>query len=135
MEAYFRDHVGNLVANFTQRQYATLLTVEGEVWTLLLAMKEVNHIHRGWHKVQFESDSHVLAEATRTRRSSNSKFSLIVENIQIILSCVNFEVEFIMRQANMVVHILTQVANSWTSFHKFEIILLCIKRLLINKMH
>jgi hypothetical protein len=44
MGACFRDHVDNFVADFTQRQYATLLTVEGEAWALLQTMKEVNHI-------------------------------------------------------------------------------------------
>ncbi|MCH88705.1 hypothetical protein A2U01_0009596, partial [Trifolium medium] len=43
MRAYFRDHVGNFVAGFTQRQQTTLSTVEGEAWTLLHAMKEANH--------------------------------------------------------------------------------------------
>jgi ribonuclease HI len=56
----FLDHVGNFVVGFTQRQHATMSTLEGETWTLLHAMKEVNH--RGFDMVQFESDSHVLIE-------------------------------------------------------------------------
>jgi hypothetical protein len=35
-----------------------------------------------------------------------------------------------MMQMNMVVYTLTQTANFWTSFHRFEIILLCIEGLL-----
>jgi hypothetical protein len=30
METYFQDHVDNFVADFTQKQQATLSTVEGE---------------------------------------------------------------------------------------------------------
>jgi hypothetical protein len=43
------------VAGFTQRQQAALLTVEGETWALLQAMKEANH--RDWDEVQYESNS------------------------------------------------------------------------------
>jgi hypothetical protein len=52
MGAYFRNHVGNFVVGFTQRQQATLSTVEGESWALLQTMKEA--IHRGLARVQFE---------------------------------------------------------------------------------
>jgi ribonuclease HI len=45
------------VVGFTQRQQATLLTVESEAWALLQAMKEANH--RDWDEVQSESDSQV----------------------------------------------------------------------------
>ncbi|PNX79721.1 replication protein A 70 kDa DNA-binding subunit [Trifolium pratense] len=132
MGTCFRDHFGNFVAGFTQRQQATLSTVEGEAWTLLQAMKEANH--RGLDKIKFENDSQVLIEAIRMRRSGNSKFSLIVTDIiQIMLSCINFEVEFVRRQANMV-HTLARAANSWASFRRFEIISLCIEHLLVNEM-
>ncbi|MCH94023.1 eukaryotic translation initiation factor 3 subunit C [Trifolium medium] len=67
MGACFRDHVGNFVAGSTQRQQATMSTLEDEAWTLLHAMKETNH--RGLNRVQFESDSHALTEAIRTRHS------------------------------------------------------------------
>ncbi|MCI40844.1 hypothetical protein A2U01_0062077, partial [Trifolium medium] len=42
MRVCFRDLVGNFVAGFTQRQQATLSTVEGRAWALLQAMKEAN---------------------------------------------------------------------------------------------
>jgi hypothetical protein len=78
----------------------------------------------------------VLIGAIRTRHDGISEFSLIVGDIiQNMLSCVNFKVKFAMRQVNMVVHTLARVVNSWASFHRFEIIPLCIEHLLINKMH
>jgi hypothetical protein len=73
---------------------------------------------------------------TEVIRSGNSKFNLIVVDItQIMLSCVNFEVEFVRRQTNMVAHSLAQRPNSRVNFHKIEIIHLCIKYLLIYKIH
>jgi ribonuclease HI len=73
-------------------------TVEGETRALLQAIKEVNH--RDLNIVQFESDSQVLTETIRTRNSGNSEFGLIVANIiQIMLSCLNFKVKFVRRQA------------------------------------
>jgi hypothetical protein len=36
---------------------------------------------------------------------------------------------------NSVAHTLARAANSWTSFHRFEIILSCIEHLVINEMH
>ncbi|PNX65155.1 hypothetical protein L195_g054400, partial [Trifolium pratense] len=108
MRPCFQYHVGNFVASFTQRQQVTLSMVESEAWALLQATREANH--RGLDRVQFESDSQVLTEAIRTRRSGNSKFNLIVADIiKIILSCINFEVKFVMRQANMVAHTLARV--------------------------
>jgi hypothetical protein len=76
--------------------------------------------------VQFESDSHVLTEAIRTRHK---------DIIQIMLSYVNFEVKFVRRQTNIVAHTLAQTINSWTNFHIFEIVHLCIEHLSINEMH
>jgi hypothetical protein len=49
-------------------------------------------------------------------------------------SSLNFEVKFIRRQANSVAHALARAANSWASFHRFEIIPLCIEHLIANDM-
>jgi hypothetical protein len=68
-------------------------------------MNEVNH--RGLDMVQFESDTQVLTKAIQIGRSGNLEFSLIVVDIiQIMLSCVNFEVKFVRRQTNIVLYIL-----------------------------
>jgi hypothetical protein len=48
-----------------------------------------------------------------------------------MLSCVNFEVKFVWREANMV----ARAANFWIGFHRFEIVPLCIERLLVNEMY
>jgi hypothetical protein len=69
------------------------------------------------------------------KRQCNSKFRSIVNDIILIMLCVNFEVKFVMRQVNSVAHTLTKVANSCTSFHILEIITSCIESLIINKMY
>jgi hypothetical protein len=46
----------------------------------------------------------------------------------------NFEVEFVRRQVNSVAHTLVRAVNSWTSFHRFEIIPSYIESLIINEM-
>jgi ribonuclease HI len=92
--------------------------------------------HRGFERVQFESDSQVLVEAIRTKRRGNSEFFSIANDIILVmLSCENFEVKFIRRQVNSVAHTLARAANSWTSFHRFEIIPSCIETLITNEMH
>jgi hypothetical protein len=64
-----------------------------------------------------------------------SKFSLIVNDILLlILSYVNFEVKFVMRQTDLVAHILIRAVNICNNFYRFEIIFLCIELLLVNYM-
>ncbi|GAU35177.1 hypothetical protein TSUD_319870 [Trifolium subterraneum] len=129
----FRDTNGQFVAGLTQWQQSVFSIVEGEAWALLHAMKEA--IHRGFGRVQFESDSKLLVDAIHSRRSDNSEFNLIVNDIILFMSSyVNFEVKFIRRQANSVAHTLARAANSWASFHRFEIISLCIEHLIVNEM-
>ncbi|GAU30919.1 hypothetical protein TSUD_143670 [Trifolium subterraneum] len=130
----FRDTNEQFVADLTQWQQPVYSIVEGETWALLHTMKEA--IHRGIERVQFESDSKLLVDAIHLRRPDNSEFNLIVNNIILFMSSyVNFEVKFIRRQANSVAHTLARAANSWASFHRFEIIPLCIEHLIVNEMH
>ncbi|CAJ2642186.1 unnamed protein product [Trifolium pratense] len=98
-------------------------------------MKEA--IHHGFERVQFESDSKLLVDAIHSRRRGNSEFSLIVNDIILLMSSsyVNFEVKFVRRQANLVAHTLARAANVWASFHRFEIIPLCIEHLSVNDMN
>jgi hypothetical protein len=78
----------------------------------------------------------VFTEAIRTRHNDISEFSLVVADIiEIMLFCVNFEMKFVRRQANMIAHTLARADNYWDSFHRFEIVLLCIEQLLVNEMH
>ncbi|KAK2360575.1 hypothetical protein QL285_085828 [Trifolium repens] len=101
---------------------------------LLQAVKEARH--KGFDRVQFESDSQVLVEAIRTKRQGNSEFlSIVNEIILIMLPCANFEVKFVRRQVNSVAHTLARAANFWSSFHIFEFIPSCIASLVINEMH
>ncbi|KAK2372377.1 hypothetical protein QL285_073515 [Trifolium repens] len=101
MSACFRNSSGEFTAGLTQWQHLALFTEEGEAWALQQAMNEAKH--RGLERVQFESDSQVLVEAIRTKRQGNSEFLSIVNDILLLmLSCANFEVEFVRRQVNSV---------------------------------
>ncbi|KAK2362183.1 hypothetical protein QL285_087268 [Trifolium repens] len=109
--ACFRNSSGEFTAGLTKWQQLTLSTEEGEAWALLQAVKEAKH--KGFERVQFESDSQVLVEAIRTKRQDNSEFlSIVNEIILIMLPCANFEVKFVRRQANSVAHTLARAANS-----------------------
>ncbi|GAU50754.1 hypothetical protein TSUD_272690 [Trifolium subterraneum] len=117
----FRDNSGQFIAGMTQWQQTVISPVEGEAWALLLAMEEARH--RGLNRVQFESDSKVLIEAIHMKRRGNSEFLSIVHDILSIMSSfLNFEVKFVRRQANSVAHTLARASNSWSNFHRFEII-------------
>ncbi|KAK2417843.1 hypothetical protein QL285_040096 [Trifolium repens] len=130
--ACFRNSSGEFTAGFTKWQQLTLSTEEGEAWALLQAVKEAKH--KGFDRVQFGSDSQVLVEVIRTKRQGNSKFlSIVNEIILIMLPCANFEVKFVRRQVNSVAHTLARAVRS--SFHRFEIIPLCIASLIINEMY
>jgi hypothetical protein len=61
--------------------------------------------------------------------------SIIKDIIFIMLPCANFVVKIVMRQVNSIAHILARAANSWNSFHIFEIIPSCIESLIIDEMH
>ncbi|GAU36566.1 hypothetical protein TSUD_277720 [Trifolium subterraneum] len=129
----FRDNSGHFMAGMTQWQQTVISSVEGEAWALLLAMEEARH--RGLDRVQFESDSKVLIEAIHMQRRGNSEFLSIVHDILSLMSSfINFEVNFVRRQANLVAHTLARAANSWASFHRFENIPFCIEHLIFNEM-
>jgi ribonuclease HI len=62
--------------------------MEGEAWALLHTMKEARH--RGYVRVQFESDSQAVVEAICTKHGGNFEFGLIVADIiNIMSSCMN----------------------------------------------
>ncbi|GAU35743.1 hypothetical protein TSUD_370090 [Trifolium subterraneum] len=111
MSLCFHDTNGQFVAGLTQWQQPVYSIVEDEAWALLHAMKEA--MHRGFERVQFESDSKLLVDAIHSRRPSNSEFNLIVNDIILFMSSyVNFEVKFIRRKANSVARTLARAANS-----------------------
>ncbi|PNX79855.1 cytochrome p450 [Trifolium pratense] len=107
----FRDSNGQFMAGMTQWQQFVISTLEGEAWTLLLAMKEARH--RGLDRVQSKSDSQVLVDAIHMKRTGDSEFLSIVHDIVIFMSSfLNFEVKFVRRQTDSVAHTLVRVANS-----------------------
>jgi ribonuclease HI len=107
--------------------------VEGEFIALLEALKAMNQ--RGYSHVIFETDSKNVVDAIHHFRGGCSEFSIIVSNINNILSCnQNFMVKFVKRQANMVAHTLARAAISWSRRCTFETLPLCITPLLNNEM-
>jgi ribonuclease HI len=96
MGACFRNSSGEFIAGLTQWQQLTLSIEEGESWTILQVVKEAKH--KGFERVQFESDSRVLVESIRTKRQGSSEFlSIVNEIILIMLPCANFKVKFVRR--------------------------------------
>ena len=75
----FRDSNGQFMAGMTQWQQLVSSTIEGEAWALLLAMQEARH--KGFDRVQFESDSKVLVDAIHMKRRCNYEFLSIVHDI------------------------------------------------------
>ena len=107
----FRDNSGHFMAGMTQWQQTVISSVEGEAWTLLLAMEEARH--SGLDRVQFESDSKVLIEAIHMKRRGNSEFlSIVCDILSFMSSFLNFEVKFVRRQTNLVAHTLARAVNS-----------------------
>lgn len=63
--------------------------------------------------VIFESDSQRVIQVIQSNTSDFSEFRLIIQSIQILfLFYPNFEVKFIKRQTNMVVHFLAKTIDS-----------------------
>jgi ribonuclease HI len=79
MGACYHNTSGEFSAGFIQWQPKILSTEEGEAWALLQAITEAKH--RGFERVQFESDPQVLVESIRTKRRDNSEFFSIVNDI------------------------------------------------------
>ncbi|GAU50366.1 hypothetical protein TSUD_284640 [Trifolium subterraneum] len=129
----FRDNSRQFMAGMTQWKQNVISSIEGEAWALLLTMEEARH--RGLDRVQFESDSKVLIEAIHMKRRGNFELVSTVHDILSFMSSfLNFEVKFVRRQANSVAHTLARAANSWSNFHRFENIPLCIEHLVVNEM-
>ncbi|XP_045792864.1 uncharacterized protein LOC123887934 [Trifolium pratense] len=66
MSLCFRDTNEHFVAGLTQWQQPFYSILEGKSLSLLHAMKEA--IHRGFERVQFESDSKLLVDVIHSRR-------------------------------------------------------------------
>lgn len=86
--------------------------------------------------VIFESDSQIMVQAHHTNYVGFSELSFIISSINILLHNIpNFEVKFVKRQANSIVHLLAKAANSWTRCSLFNLIPPYIERQLLNEMH
>jgi ribonuclease HI len=128
-----RDHLGRFILAETTWMVGSCSIVEGESIALLEALKVMRQ--RGISQVIFETDSKSVVDAIHHFHGGSSEFSVIISNINNILSCnPNFMVKFIRRQANMVAHTLARAAISWSSRCTFETLPICITRLLNNEM-
>jgi ribonuclease HI len=128
-----RDHLGRFILAETTWMVGSCSIVEGESIALLEALKVMRQ--RGISQVIFETDSKSVVDAIHHFHGGSSEFSVIISNINNILSCnTNFMVKFIRRQANMVAHTLARAAISWSSRCTFETLPICITRLLNNEM-
>jgi hypothetical protein len=74
---------------------------------------EKKAIHRGFERVQFESDLKLLVYAIHSRKRDNSEFSLILNDIILLMLSfyVNYKVRFVSRQINLVAHTLINAVN------------------------
>jgi ribonuclease HI len=96
-----------------------MTVLEGEAVALLetLHFADANR----WDQVVFESDSSTLVQALSSPGHGDSEFYAIVSSIIYQLSLhSNFEMKFVRRQANMVVHSLARTTCSWASHGIFD---------------
>lgn len=102
-----------------------------------MALKEATQaaIQMQLDYVTFESDSQMVVHATHTNIGGKFEFSIIIRSIKNLLQCIsNFEVKFIKRKTNSVVHLLAKVVNSWSRHNTFNLISPCIEFQLINEI-
>jgi hypothetical protein len=128
-----RDYLGRFIMAGTIWLDGFYSILEGEAIALLEAMKAMEQ--RSISQVIFETGSKGVVDSIHSFRGGNSEFSLIVSQINNLLSVFpNFVVKFIKRQANMVAHTLARAAISWSSCCVFETLPSCISSFLINEM-
>jgi len=127
----FRNAEGVFVAGYSTWKSTHITVLEGEAIALQEAIQVA--IAKGWDKVVFETDSRTLVDQISDRSSGISEFNVIVSSIKSMLALFsNFEVKFVMRQANMATHTIARAACSWPSRHVFEICPPRIESFLIN---
>jgi ribonuclease HI len=107
--------------------------IEGEAIALLHSMRAM--VQRGVSHAIFESDSKSLVDAIKHIHAGVSDFSLIVQQINNVLSLnPNFMVRFVKRQANIVAHTLARAAISWPRRCNIDSLPHCISSYLHNEM-
>jgi ribonuclease HI len=107
--------------------------MEGEAMAVIEAMEEM--MERGISFVTFESDSKLVVDAISSKQVGLSEFSTLIAHIQNLLRMNNyFEVKYVKRQANKVVHSLARAAFSMSRRCIFDSVPRCIETQLINEM-
>jgi ribonuclease HI len=128
-----RDHTGMFVAAGTSWMEGICSIIEGESIALLHALNEL--VQQGVSHAIFETDSKSLVDAIQHIHVGVSDFSLIVRQINNVLSLnPNFMVRFVKRQANIVAHTLARAAISWPRRCNLDSLPLCISSLLHNEI-
>jgi ribonuclease HI len=128
-----RDHSGMFVAAGTSWLEGNCSVIEGEAIALLHSMRAM--VQRGVSHAIFESDSKSLVDAIKHIHAGVSDFSLIVQQINNVLSLnPNFMVRFVKRQANIVAHTLARAAISWPRRCNIDSLPHCISSYLHNEM-
>jgi exosome complex RNA-binding protein Rrp42 (RNase PH superfamily) len=129
-----RDHTGRFLRAETTWIDGNCSILEGESLALIEALRALEQ--RGITHVVIETDSKSIVDALCHLHGGYSEFSFIISQINNILLCnPNFEVKFIKRQANIVVHTLARAAISWSCRCTFESLPPCILTLMNNEMN
>jgi hypothetical protein len=105
-----RDHQGRFILAGSNVINGKLDIIKRET----MAMKEdiSEMIQRCLSRVIFESDSQIVIDAILSRSHGVSEFSALITNIKSWLYLVaSFEVKFVKRQANIIIHTLTSATN------------------------
>ncbi|CAK8530981.1 unnamed protein product [Lathyrus sativus] len=85
--------------------------------------------------VIFEIDSQCVIQGILSNNSGIYEFSLLIRSIPNFLQIYpNFEIKFVKRQTNMVVHSLENAVDSLARRNIINLISRCIEHYLLNKM-
>ncbi|XP_058774306.1 uncharacterized protein LOC131648576 [Vicia villosa] len=127
-----RDNLGNFVKASVAWDVGSFYILEAEALALKEAIQSALTLHIDI--VIFEGDSLQVVQAIHSNTIGGSEFTFIIRSIKSLLcNFTNFEVKFIKRQANMVVHCLTKAANSWPRRSHVNSIPRCIDSILMNE--
>jgi hypothetical protein len=113
----------------------SILDVEiGEAIKLLRALKWTDELQL--HDINFEIDCKRVVDSLYSKRTYNSDLESILNYCRFMLatSFVNSHVKFIRRKTNKIAHKLVRVASSFSNFHIFSDIPICIHDIIINEM-
>jgi hypothetical protein len=93
-------------------------------------------MQRGLSHDIFESDIKFFVDVVTSRQLGTFEFNIVISHIKSLLLLVpNFEITFVNRQTNMIVHSLARATYSLPSHFIFESISYCIDNYLVNEIN